>query len=484
MLINKGSLDGIKQGERAYFLNQTGTLSKPKLEKIAWGEVVKVKNNESLWLLHLVNNQKFLAKKPKLVLVPTNDIVRGRREFNILKKRRILTKSTDKKELIFEKKHGMPSKFVYKGDDYVEKDNIDREVPQVTEDVRVTSYDRWAKKKQLEYIDDYMSEIETKFSHPDDSPELAKEISRDTKEDVANSMIDNHVSKTNNLKYGLKGLYREQERSNGSPEISETITISNVYQKEKEKRMRKKILRPEVYHKLDRDGEMWSADFNDEQLRRYLIKTGIAEEEIKQKMALYEKSSNEVVIGYTSQITGAANSEDPNHQSKNYSLMAGFEYHLMRSSPSLKSYSILLFLENGIGHYDLGNGINGRFSEGSFGAILNWYFFNNPNSLNQYIWNLGVGYRRGNAKVTSSFLSKEYDFQMVGLPSFHLGVKYRFRSGDALDDDIPIGMGVFGKISSELLNLTSVSTVEADDGINGSITHNDVKFVIGLSVYF
>ena len=86
--------------------------------------------------------------------------------------------------------------------------------------------------------------------------------------------------------------------------------------------------------------------------------------------------------------------------------MAGYEYHLMRSSPALLRYSILVYLENGIGHYDLGNNINGRFTEGSYGAIFNWYFYNNPASLNEYTWYLGAGYRRGSASVTSSLLSK------------------------------------------------------------------------------
>ncbi len=484
MVINKGDLDGVNLGERAYFLKRSGSLIKPMLEKVAWGEVVKVKSNQSIWMLHLVNNKDFLATRPNIVLMPTKELVRGRRDFNILKKRRILKKGMTKESLAYEKKYGMQKEFVYKDKNYIKKDNIDREDSIVNEDVRVTSYDRWAKKKQLEYIDDYMAEVETQFGHPDKTPNLAKEMAEDAKLDVANSLADNHVKKTNDLKYGLKGLYRDQQRSNGSAELSETITIANVYQTAKEKRLRKKILRPEVYHKLERDGEMWSADFSDEQLRRYLIKTGIAEEEVKQRAALFQKSGNELVFAYSSQLVGTTNSADPNHQSRNYSLMAGYEYHLMRSAPSMLKYSVLMFLEQGIGHYNLGNEINGRFAEGSFGAIFQWYFFNNPASLNKYAWYLGLGYRRGSATATSSFLSKEYDFQMVGFPSFHLGVKYRFRSGDALDEDIPIGMGMYGRVSSERLTLTSVSSIDPNDSIEGSIGYNDIKFVVGLSVYF
>jgi hypothetical protein len=484
MLINKGDLDGIKLGVRGYFIRQTGSVDKPKLEKVAWGEVVKVRDNESLWLLHLVNNKKLLKTRPKLVLIPTNELLKGRRDFNVLNKRRILTRGTTKKDLAYEKSRGISKDHIYKEKKYIEKDNIQREKLTVKEDIKVTSYDNWAKRKQLQYIDDYVAEIETEFVLPGKKTGLAKEISDENKIDISNSLIDSHVSKTNKLKYGLKGLYADSAEPNDGSNLNKKVSVSNVYEQSKEKRQRKKILRPEVYHKLDRDGDMWSADFSDKQLSRYLVKTGIAEEEIKRSEALYEKSGNELVFAYSSQLIGTANSQDPNHQSKNYSLLIGYEYHLMRSTQSMKNFTVFAFMENGVGHYDLGNEINGRFTEGSYGAIFNWYFYNNAASLDHYMWYLGLGIRRGSADVTSSFLSKDYQYQITGFPSFHLGLKYRMRANEAYEDDIPIGLGFYGRLSSEFLNLTSVSTVNSSDGIDGSISYNDIKLVLGLSVYF
>jgi len=212
-----------------------------------------------------------------------------------------------------------------------------------------------------------------------------------------------------------------------------------------------------------------------------MIQSGIEEEEMRQYKSLTQKTGNEVSFRISSALVEHSTSEDSNHQNKGYSISIGYEYHLMRTSMSLSRLSLEIFGQQSVENIDLG-GVNGRFTTGSFGGQLLYYFYNNPAVISQWAWYTGLGLRRGSGDVTSVELSSPYEFQVTGLPIWSLGTKYRFRSGDSFEDDIPVGAGFNIRLSGERMSLTSVST--NNDNIETNIVINDIKLTIGLSIYF
>ncbi|WP_127715971.1 hypothetical protein [Halobacteriovorax sp. HLS] len=482
IVISNGRLHGLKDGQVATFFIQSGSLDFPKLEKLAEGELVRSLDNKSYWFLHKVFNPGKINKSVKVVMDIKSKHMMGNRKFKVVNRKRVYPESTTNSEVTYENENGIPQNLVHAEDDYVvSKKIVDTKVTK-EHDIEIHQFDTWAKRNGLTKVDDFMREFERKYvdeNFKDSS--VAQQESDRIKRTIYRAQIDGFLSKVNNMKYGLTGFYYDQEKDKNMIFLKERLDVQNVYETARQDRKRKRVLSETKARKIDRDGDLWSADFSDDGLRRYMVQSGIEEEERRQYESLTQKSGNELSIRISSGLVSHSSSEDLNHQNKGYSLSLGYEYHLMRTSMSLLKYSIEIFAQRSIENIDLG-GINGRFATGSFGGQLLYYFYNNPASIQKWAWYGGLGMRRGNAEVSSVELSIPYEFQVTGLPIWSVGTKYRFRTGDSFEDDIPVGAGFNIRLSGERMQLSSITSVE--DNINSSLTLNDIKLTVGMSFYF
>jgi len=481
-VIKLGRLQGLKEGMRATFLVQSGSLGYPKLEKVAQGELVRALDTQSYWYFKKVYNPARIRANQKLVFMAMETELKGVRDFKVLSRKRVFPKNKKNKDIDFENETGVPPELVVEGEKYVKsKELIDNKMT-YGHDIEIQQFDLWAKRNGLTKVDDFMREFERKYVDANfkEKSSYDDEVEK-IKNNIYHAQIDGFISKINSQKYGLKGLYRDQKRDQDNKTLKDRNDILNVYEESREELKRKRILGVENSKKVVRDGALWSADFDDEGLRNYMLKSGIEEEEIRQYRNLTQKTGNEITFRISSAVSNHSTQEDDNHRNKGYSVAVGYEYHLMRTSPSLLRFSLEVYAQRSIENIDIG-GINGRFSMGSFGGQLMYYFYNNPAILNQWAWFVGVGARRGNADVTSVELSNPYEYQVVGLPTWSIGTKYRFKTGDSFEDDIPVGAGINLRLSGERMSLSSVSTNL--DNVNTDILLNDIKLTVGLSVYF
>ncbi len=481
-ILSRGRLQGIKEGMRAIFMVQSGSLGYPKLEKVAEGEAIRSLENQSYWFFKKVINPARLKKSQKLVLSLQSDSLKGNRPFKVLNRKRIYSKEVKNKDVDFENNVGVPPELVVEGDKYVKSKELIGTDMTYGHDVEIQQFDLWAKRNGLTKVDDFMRSFERKYVNENfKQKNSAKDEVKKIEGNIYRAQIDGFISKVNSLKYGLKGLYRDQAKDRDNTTLKDRNDILNVYDQSREEIKRKKILGVESSNKVKRDGALWSADFDDAGLRNYMLKSGIEEEEVRQYRSLTQKTGNEITFRISTAVSNHSTQEDDNHRNKGYSVGIGYEYHLMRTSLNLLKFSVEVFAQRSIENIDIG-GINGRFSMGSFGGQVLYYFYNNPAVLNQWAWFAGIGARRGNADVTSIELDNPYEYQVVGLPTWSLGTKYRFKTGDSFEDDIPFGAGFNVRLSGERMSLTSVST-NLDD-INTSILLNDIKLTVGLSIYF
>ena len=93
-----------------------------------------------------------------------------------------------------------------------------------------------------------------------------------------------------------------------------------------------------------------------------------------------------------------------------------------------------------------------------------------------------MGMKAGTADITSPSLSKNYSYQVLVLPSFQLMTKYRFRTGDLTEDSVNIGASINAGVTLDIKKLSAVDTLS--DNINGKISVNDIKYLLGMSIYF
>jgi len=119
--------------------------------------------------------------------------------------------------------------------------------------------------------------------------------------------------------------------------------------------------------------------------------------------------------------------------------------------------------------------------EGHYGAFLNYYFHNNPLTLNSMIVLGGLGIKAGSANVSAIGLTKDYTYQILTLPTLQLLSKYRFRTGDTKEDSLNVGASINAGIVWDFKRLSVLDSVE--DKINGKLFYNDIKYQFGMSVF-
>ena len=71
---------------------------------------------------------------------------------------------------------------------------------------------------------------------------------------------------------------------------------------------------------------------------------------------------------------------------------------------------------------------------------------------------------------------------MVGLPSFLLGIKYRFTAGDYKNDFFKLGLGLNVFLESTKKYFTAQDILS--DNIFTSMNYSEYKLGIGVSFYF
>ena len=482
VILDRGSFEGIKIGMKGRLLRPVGDMDRPKFKYLAMAEVIKVHSNYSYWYLREINKAEFLDKGQSVVFVTMDETLSGRRDAKYKKRRVILRKGETPLKFIEEDRNGVPTELIKK-DGGFEKNNqeLTETFPTLDEERIITEFETWSESKNLDYVDQYMQEVATKRETNISEDQDLDEYRKKDGDNLFKSVVDGSVDKFNDYQYGLYTFYREQKKDEDYKEIREGVIDQTVYAKYQKTKEQRKWISPQAMAKIQRDGELWSSDMNDDQLRRFFISSGIRRENERQRLNLSEYNSNEVTVFYSTALREHYTSEDDNFQGSNYSLGVGYELHLRRTDPDWDKHTLDLNIIRTIAFYDIGGNKNGRFTEGIIKLGYNYYFVNNPATIYRWMFYGGLGLLRGNALMQGIGLTKDYNYSVVGFP-MHLGFKYRFKSGDELDQLSGIGWGLNFKFSYEWLKLNNVDLIE--DDINGTVSIVDLRFTAGLSAYF
>nr|BDT28264.1 hypothetical protein BHI3_17300 [Bacteriovorax sp. HI3] len=484
LIIDRGNLEEYKEGLLARFYLQKGPKEFPKVFLVAEGELVKSFPRKSYWILRKIHIPSAIKRDSKVLISTSNELLRER-PLKMRNKHVVISDSQyqDVDDYIDQNQENVPSRLVKEDKPYAasadifERDEIKDVTPET--DVLLTTYESYKKKSGNYYSDDYGDLTAQKYFIGNKQVALG-DIKKAEDKKLFDSMSDGYERKTNGMKYGIKSFYSEQARTPGLPEIAEKGVELSTYARMKEDAKLADQVDPRAMAKMKRDGDQWSSDMDDAALRRYFIQTGMEKEIRRRDLALNELEGHEIMLHYSGSMVAHGNTQDPNYQGRGYSLGIAYDLHLARTSASLKKWSLQFFLERGVTEYDTGE-FNARSEETDYGAYLNYYFINNPLTLNSFIYLAGVGFKNGSASVSSPDLSKEYSYQLLS-PSLQLMTKYRFRSGDLKEDTVNVGVSVNFGVNIDMKNLSVIDRV--DDNINSKISVTDLKYILGMSVYF
>ena len=487
LVIDRGYLEGVQLGEFARFIVQKGDLENPNLSNVALGEAVQVHDGQSSWFLHEIDNASVIKAGEKMLYARANDILEGRRPFKTLKKiilappEKIPAKYADAKRNAQLREKQMDSDLVFMDKEYEKSHTIKPQENSGDADLMVTEFEESRSEKQTRYVEAVNKDLSEVNIEGKGKQIDSKNFEEREKTTQLNSVVDHDIKKINGLKNGLKGLYKDQKPDPDNRWLRDKMVEQSVYDQVNESKKLEDIIHPRIYKKAEHGGDFWSADMSDEQLRRYFVTSGLSREVERRKLALENREGNEILVRITRCAYDNSDAQDKNYRSLYSALEIGYEYHLMRTSKALQRWSLGLDYQKGLGNYDLGPQ-NARSEETAFKLSLHLYLYNLPSAVKAYAWYIGSGLRTGSATVSSSSFSRVYDYQLLGFEYGHIGVKYRFYSGDNYDDIFNMGVGALAQVGVEQVSYRTKDTVS--NNIDGTFSTYDLKFSLGLTVLF
>lgn len=481
-VLDRGQLENYADGMYGKFYIQVGDKDFPKIFPVAEGELIKSFPKKSYWLITKVQQPKLFRRGLKILALTSKQVSAGR---PIDQKRRHVVLPENAYDSVDQyldaNKNNVPDRLLMELDSYEASEELfaTDQVPEA--DQLVQTYETMKKTGGQHMSDEYGDETTEKFFIGNKEVRLG-DIKRAEDKKLLDSVAANYEQKTNSQRFGLThGLYKNQKKSDSYRDINEEMTITSVYDEVKENKKKKEQIDPHAIAKIKRDGPMWSEDLDDAALRRYFVRTGLEREVQRRAVALSELDGNELMFHYSGSTSDHTNSADTNYRNLGYSLGLGYDLHLSRTSVDLKNWSLQFQLEKGVSDYDIG-GQNARGEEGSYGAYLNYYFVNNPLTLNSFIVLGGLGIKAGSVSMSNGELSKEYSYQVLTLPSFQLMTKYRFRTGDLTEDTVKIGASLNAGVVVDSKRFSVIDNLA--DNINGKISMTDIRYLVGMSIYF
>jgi hypothetical protein len=486
LMLNRGHLEGLRQGSKARLLLQTGTPLKPELATVGYGEVIKSQPNQSAWYLHEIELPQVIKPGQRLVYILEERALKGMLPFETRQKKVILKQGKTYLDHLDEKREGMPYSMLGVDESKFDYDelNLDAQTPHHEDQVSI-NFDGWVEQKGLRFVEPFVEGVRAR--HLIDADKVSDLSERHKKEErqVFESYVQALVRTINAHPEGLSYLYQQNLEKDDFERTRKMVVFENTYQKFLNESRQEVRISPRAINKMERDNPLWSADMSDKALRDFMLESGLVEEERRQRLAIDHLQAHEFIFRYSSSVSRHISKADPNFQGIGYSMSLGYEYQLARVLRQLRSFTVDLELRRSIAFYEMAPEINGRFNEGSFGVAINYYFYNEPFSLNQLALYTGVGLKRGNADGSSNLFEgkKTFGYQMMVLPAIQFGAKYRFKAGDGYLDKLKVGMGLNFLYSFESKRLNTVESISNED-VNGSFAVTDNKFAVGLSFYF
>lgn len=456
-----GKRKGLKLGQRIliYLPDFREGMNKVKNYYLGEGQLKTLNENSSTWSLDKVVFKKGLNNAKRVAI---NFSISDPKSIRITRLKKVSHNNSSAKSVV----KNLVRKKNYKADnDLFIKDKKENE--KVNEN-------SWAKRNRTSWNNEYDQEVDTYFVPEED------QVFDDYLEKVEDTISSDRkaIEKFNDLNK-VSDIYDGTIRDKNN--LSNKNTERNSYEENQYDSEQDVFLSPPAIAKIENEGKRWSADLSDEQLRTFFVKSGISEEVKRRQKAFNQKFAHEIVFSLASSISRNTNEIDTSNKGLGYSLSLGHELHLSRSQKLIDRLTLGFEIEKSKNNFEMSESINGTFSLLSFGGHLNWYFWDSPNLIGRLMPYLGLGFKRGSAKASSS-LSKEYKYEFLSLPTWRIGLKYRFEGGDEGNSGYQVGTGINLMLTGSISQFSITGNLE--DNIYKDFNANQMKFSVGFNLYY
>lgn len=295
--INRGQLEGIKKGDLVKFVWQAGTLEKPKLITVAYGEAIVARDKDSLWYLSQVVHPVLLRAQRQLLLLDLNRLMEGRRPFRIKQNKIVLapnaSKDSIKKNLLGQKKQLVQDEKNYSTSRKLVGTSVD-----LDHDVETNNTDQWKEGKKDKWQSEYSQNMSQAKVDQVDKVMDAKKVRQEVRKDVFNSTTEGVNKKYNSQPGGLDQLYAKQKRDPDFKQMQDKGTVRTVFDEVQDKKFEASLVDKRAVEKMRHGGAFWSGDMTDEELEEFFIKGQLDKEVKRRRSALEHRKGNEILVRF------------------------------------------------------------------------------------------------------------------------------------------------------------------------------------------
>lgn len=476
--LDRGSFHGIETEMRAEFLWVAP--GEDRLIRLGRAEALNVTPDRSYWLFESVRQDIVLETPAKVEFALTSSLRAGVRPFRIQQNKIILNEGVHPLEHFKDRQSHSPEDLVVRDEEYEEGEKVVETKVLRDDDMTVHEFDVWYESRSLQYVPEYRQELSSKHPRSGDKRHDISDVEQKFYDDAYDRIVEAYINHNQIVRDDREAFFYDLRPDEHYPQIRKTLTIDNVFDSYQRKKREEAKVSPLAQMRIERDGPLWSADMNRQELRNYFVQSGIEQEKRRQEKALRRHDSNEVTFEFATGLNKTANPDDPDFQGTNYSVGLSYEFHLGRTVEKLDNWGVLFGVERSVAFYDIG-GFNAVYSEGHMMLGINYYLYNTPNVVRDYIGYIGAGFKLGAGDFRSAQLIEDHEIQSIRYPVY-AGVKYRFSAGDERGNRLGLGWGVNVRLSYEVgeKNILGFSDEEFERSINPGV----MAIHLGLSTYF
>lgn len=492
-VIGHGSIKSLQENDIGAFFIKEGIREKPVFTFLSEAKCIKTSVKDSIWYLKTPINLGEL-EGGEVVLMTKRNILAGHAQ------------STELGKVIFSERqsirniHGRQTFPVWLQERYMQGRPIDPDLDDLDDEEKEFAFmeadeeiDKPIIDENLDfeeeavdqgdrYIEEFNKYSNIKLLKRTGKKELIRQKQRESERAELLNLSKGSFSKLDKYENGIIDLYEDVSVDNRDL----LLDSSNINSSFQQYNMATRGLKRQVLEKnkdlKKLEDPLWPSGLSDLELRRYFLSHGIDEFNQRKELILHHKPAHELTMRLAFSLNRNTSDADPNYQTVNKSLYIGYEWHLMKASHFLRYFSLEFGAESTSGQYEVGTDLNAYTYEFAGRMMLNFYLNSFPSAVGKLNWYIGAGGKIGNAVVKSENLSRTYNYYQLTLPSFQAGVKYRFRAGDEIDILPKIGLG--WNLATIVDNHSFYNSRELFDDIKANFYAADIKFVLGLGLYF
>jgi hypothetical protein len=461
-LFNLGIHDGVKEGDYAVILKEIRPLdvSDLRVVPVARARNVKIYADSSVWILYKIHDHELLIKNDPFLILSESDLLRGRR---MPKMGRISVvtekdKTHDQTKAFLEDDADQLSRLKHK---YQKIETLKQPKLRSDSDVQLVDVDKWKDVGDRRYRSAlYRSPHKDEFVRQHQLATFEK-------------MVGAYLLKVNDPNFNYDRFYEEQRKENYAHEFRVKTNFDTEYTAFLRRQSAKASSDAKLYRAILEQGESWSENFSDEELRRVLNEVSMLQEKDRRDLILAKPKRFAAALDYGYYLNDAQNSEDPYRRNARYAIEGEMEAIPLLNHPTFEHFTVNATVRMNRTALEISS-FNSDLNEYSATLGVNWYPLYKPYAVEAAVLFLGTYIRSGFAQVISPTAGERANYTLSSMPGFRGGMKYLMRNN----------FGVRLMLSMESVQLDRYESSRFNALLADRTSYVEGKFSVGLAYAF